>query len=110
MAQWMRYKQGIFRVMATLLILVSVSFSMPDNYYSIEKTFIKSPSPQAELFSFIVNDLEDTDDSSPDLISLEFIKFDFSIFTIHSTESESALSEKIVKLDPIYLIHRKLLI
>lgn len=107
----MRYRRSIFRLMAIALILVSVSFSLPDaHFYSATKTFVKTPPPQSEFGSVIVNDVEDTDDATPDLLNIDYIKFDFSFFTTPSSETNFALHAKVVKMDPIYLIHRKLLI
>lgn len=96
--------------MSIALILVSMSFSVPETFYSPDKTFIKSPPAQSDFFSFSVNDLEDTDDISPDLISIEFAQIDFSFSNGFDVKNYVSLAENITKSNAIYLRHRKLLI
>lgn len=57
----------MFRVVAVALLALCAGFTFPENHYSIDKTFIKAPSPQTEISSLLCDDVEDSNDLSTEI-------------------------------------------
>jgi len=89
---------------------VSAGFTFPESHYSVEKTFFKQQSPQSEAFSFVADDIEDSDDLATDthFFQNEFV---FRITPSSDTSSEG-MSRQIDRKysELVYLLHRQLLI
>ncbi|MBS1681351.1 MAG: hypothetical protein JST48_06545 [Bacteroidetes bacterium] len=106
-----RYTNKAFSIAAILLIAANIGYSIPDYSYSQEKTFIKSPVPQSEGFSFLANDSEDRADltSSLFLYPTNIFRFLFSNFQDQPDNTESYITERLFSLPPYLLLRRLLL-
>jgi hypothetical protein len=104
-------RKSFFRIVALALLAVSAAFSFPENHYSVEKTFVKSPTPQTEACSLLANDIEDSDDYSTDADFFhDFLvsRIDFPTIDIASTKMLKDIA--VHSYDAVYLRLRQLLI
>ena len=71
MAHFEINKKGVSRVVAVALLALCAGFTFPENHYSIDKTFVKAPSPQTEISSLLCDDVEDSNDLSTEIHFLQ---------------------------------------
>ena len=110
-AQFVVNKQGVFRWVAVALLALCACFTFPENYYSIDKTFVKAPSPQTEVSSLLCDDVEDSNDLSTEIHFFQNPApawVGFSLKKVSSAFTASATPRN--SYEQIFLRHRQLLI
>jgi hypothetical protein len=105
------HKKGVFRIVAIALLAVFAGFTFPESHYSEAKTFIKSPSPQAEICSILCDDVEDSNDYSTGANIIQNaaeVQFAFSL--LHFSSANSIKQTLYSIYEQVYILHRQLLI
>jgi len=112
MAHFEINKKGVFRVVAVALLALCAGFTFPENNnYSIDKTFVKTPSPQTEISSLLCDDIEDSNDLSTEIHFLQnpapaWVRF--SLGEVSSAIAASATARTTYR--KVFLRHGQLLI
>jgi hypothetical protein len=108
----MFHNKSVFRLMAIALLAVCAGFTFPESHYSVDKTFVKAPSPQTEISSLLCDDVEDSNDLSTGVQFFQnAVVAEWSISSELLPFTSSTLKEISPFVDaPVYLRHRQLLI
>ena len=111
MARFAINKKGIFRLIAVALLVICAGFTFPESHYSDEITIVKSPSPQAEICSFLCDDAEDSNDYSTGAhIFQNAIAIQFANSALRFSSKKSIRQTDRSIYEQVYLLHRQLLI
>jgi hypothetical protein len=104
-------KVDVFRAVAVLLLALCAGFTFPESHYSMDKTFVKAPSPQTEICSLLCDDAEDSNDVSTGIHFLQNTASTQLYFLIPShTLSKSTRKSSWASSEQVFLLHRQLLI
>lgn len=105
-------RKSVFRVMAVALLAVFAGFIFPESQYSVDKVFIKAPSPQTGICSLFCDDMEDSNDCSTGVHFFQgAVATELTFSSLPFVFNNSTWKEISLSVDKrVYLRHRQLLI